>query len=309
MLFCFQKTYSQMRKLLLLPLLLTLSSLVSAQESSYDYHLALAQTQFDRSDYLQAAETLQATFAWRSPRSEELLLALRSWTMANRHKEALAVLDHGINSGWLTLDQVLSDELLSPLHPSKEWQALIQKLIRFSNGTQPELRDRMATLLERDQYYRQQMQTIASEKGWEDPAIKEMYDLQQELDAINLQEVEGIIAEVGYPGRSLVGNLSTTALYIIQRADLATQEKYLPMLEGAAKSHEILRSELAYLIDKIRMAKEEPQVYGTQIIRNSNGMLDFYRIEAAETVNDRRYQKGLLPIEEYAEKVGVQWTK
>jgi hypothetical protein len=136
-----------------------------------------------------------------------------------------------------------------------------------------------------------------------------MYGLQQELDAINLQEVEGIIAEVGYPGRSLVGNLSTTALYIIQRADLATQEKYLPMLEGAAKSHEILRSELAYLVDQIRMAKEEPQVYGTQIIRSSDGILDFYRIEAPETVNDRRYQKGLLPIEEYAEKVGVQWTK
>lgn len=298
-----------MRKLFFFSLFITSIGFLYSQESPYNYHLTLAQTQFDRADYEAASKTLMDAFNHRSPRSEELILAIRSSTLAKNHEQAYIVLDQGINSGWLTLDQVLSDELLRPLHPEKEWQELIQKLIRFSNGTDPELRERIATLLERDQYYRQQMQTIARDKGWQDLAIKEMHTLQQELDAINLQEVEGIIEAYGYPGRSLVGNLSATALYIIQRADLETQEKYLPILKTAAEEHEILRSELAYIVDKIRMAKEEPQVYGTQIIRTSNGMLDFYRIEAPESVNERRRKVDLLPLEEYAEKVGIAWTK
>lgn len=302
-----QNILNNMKYILTLGLFSAHFLLLSAQDLSYSAQLAAAQQAYDQADYQTAGEQLKAAFAERSPRSEEMQLALRAWTLAEQAQETFPILENGINSGWLTIDLLLGDTLLTPLHTSPEWQTLIQKLIRYSNGSNEQLRSRVATLLERDQYYRQQMQNIARDKGWQDPTIKEMHGLQQELDVINLQEVDGIISEFGYPGRSLVGSFSATALYIIQRADLATQEKYLPILKQAAEEHEILRSEMAYLIDKMRITKEEPQVYGTQIIRSSNGLLDFYRIEAPEQVNQRRYEVGLLPIEEYAEKVGVRY--
>ncbi|MEL7219707.1 MAG: DUF6624 domain-containing protein [Bacteroidota bacterium] len=298
-----------MRKLLFFFLFIMTLGLIQGQESSYQYQVALAQAQFDRGDYEKATTTLMYAFAQRSPRSKGLILALHSSTLAKDYEQTFAILDQGINSGWITLDQILSDDILTALHPRQEWQELVQKLIRFSNGTNTELRERIATLLERDQYYRQQMQTVARDKGWEDPSIQEMHSLQQELDVINLKEVEGIIEAYGYPGRSLVGNLSATALYIIQRADIETQEKYLPLFEEAAQKHEILRAELAYLVDKIRMSREEPQVYGTQIIRSSDGLLEFYPIEEPESVDKRRLEVDLIPLGEYAEKVGVTWTK
>ena len=39
-----------------------------------------------------------------------------------------------------------------------------------------------------------------------------------------------IIDEVGYPGKSMVGDQSGTAFLVIQHADLEVQEKYLDII-------------------------------------------------------------------------------
>ncbi|MEM1215950.1 MAG: DUF6624 domain-containing protein, partial [Bacteroidota bacterium] len=179
------------------------------------------------------------------------------------------------------------------------------RLIQLTNGTNEELRARLSTLTERDQYYRRQMADIARDEGWSSPVIRELHGLQRELDSLNLIELGYIIKEHGYPGRSLVGNQGSAAIYIIQRADLATQQAYYPLLQTAAEEYELLRSEFAILTDKMRMAQALPQVYGTQVIRTANGMLDFYSIENEAEVEALRREMGLMPLVEYAKRVGI----
>ena len=296
-----------MRTLGIIASLLMLGWNSLAQTSDHEASLATIQEYYEAGKYKLAGQTLDSIFEYRSPRTAELQLAMRAWASAGVPERALAVLSMGINSGWLSLENVLTDSLLRPLHPTKTWQMEIQRLIRLTNGSDEELRQRLIKLADRDQFYRRQMQDIARDRGWQDPTIKEMYGLQRDLDALNVKEIIEIIDFHGFPGRSVVGNQANTALTILQRADLETQLKYLPQLEEAAAKNEVLRSELAFMIDQIKLAQDLPQVYGTQIIRSSNGGLEFYRVEQPEMINKRRREADLLPIEVYAAKVRVEW--
>jgi hypothetical protein len=55
------------------------------------------------------------------------------------------------------------------------------------------------------------------------------------------------------------------------------------------------------------MAQELSQIYGTQVIRTSEGLPVFYAIENPKEVNEKRRLVNLMPIENYAEKFGIKW--
>ncbi len=95
---------------------------------------------------------------------------------------------------------------------------------------------------------------------------------------------------------------------VIQHADLATQEKYLPLLQASVEKGESKPSDLALLEDRILMRNNKPQKYGSQVITNNKTGKRFYEIENPEYVNQRRKSVGLIPIEEYAKLFGIEWT-
>lgn len=61
----------------------------------------------------------------------------------------------------------------------------------------------------------------------------------------------------------------------------------------------------AYFIDKIRVLKGLPQVYGTQFLKDKNGQINFLTIEDESNLNNRRNLLGLEPIEEYIKKITI----
>ncbi|RME98847.1 MAG: hypothetical protein D6772_08470, partial [Bacteroidetes bacterium] len=248
-------------------LLLVLGGTYGLTAQTYESRIAEARDLYRNGKYRKSGRILLEAFTQRSPRTTELNLALRALASAKLYDEAFAVLEEGINSGWLTLNHLLADPALEALYDDPRWDAQIQRLARFSVGENHELRQRLATIAERDQYYRLQMAEIAKTEGWNNPVIREMYELQQELDSLNYLQIDTIIATYGYPGRSMVGPLGSTALLVIQRAPLAEQLKHLPELQAAADKGELLWSDLALLIDKLKMRQGEPQVYGTQVVR------------------------------------------
>jgi hypothetical protein len=89
------------------------------------------------------------------------------------------------------------------------------------------------------------------------------------LDSINLVKVEAIIAKYGYPGKSLVGDQSMTAFFVIQHADLETREKHLPAITQAVKNKELVKTALILLVDRIHMDKYNMQLWGTQQLKDS----------------------------------------
>jgi len=54
--------------------------------------------------------------------------------------------------------------------------------------------------------------------------------------------------------------------------------------------------------DRILMDEGKPQLYGSQI---KNGKL--YTLDSPKTVNERRKEMGLQPIEDYLKSFGVEY--
>lgn len=129
------------------------------------------------------------------------------------------------------------------------------------------------------------------------------------IDSTNLIVIEDLISKYGWLNKSFVGVAGNrTCFLVIQHADLATQEKYLPMMESSVAMGESSTYDLALLQDRILMRQGKHQIYGSQIVRDeSNGQWKFYPIEDERHVNARRAKVGLRPIEEDASYFGIDY--
>lgn len=136
-----------------------------------------------------------------------------------------------------------------------------------------------------------------------------IWELKRKLNKENLSRLEEIIEEYGWPKQSEVGGWAAgTAFFIVQHSDFETQKKYLPLMTEAANNGEARWSLLALLIDRINMGDGKPQIYGSQIQANDEGVYEVYEIENPQYVNQRRAEVGLGPIEEYVKYWDIEWT-
>ncbi|HWW41649.1 DUF6624 domain-containing protein [Pedobacter sp.] len=129
-------------------------------------------------------------------------------------------------------------------------------------------------------------------------------------DSLNLIKVTQILDKNGWLGPQDVGIDGSNALFlVIQHANLATQQKYLPMIRKAVKDGKTLSSNLALLEDRVNMREGKTQVYGSQLFKNrSTGKMCFYPIADPDHVDERRKAMGLQPIAEYAKYFSLTWN-
>jgi hypothetical protein len=127
------------------------------------------------------------------------------------------------------------------------------------------------------------------------------------IDSCNLAQVEKLIATYGWMGKTTIGAKANNTLFIvIQHADLATQEKYYPLMEQSVNEGESRPVDLAMLQDRILMRQGKKQLYGSQVVFNKiTGDQEFYPIEEEKNVNIRRAKVGMGPLEEYATYFGI----
>ncbi len=131
-------------------------------------------------------------------------------------------------------------------------------------------------------------------------------------DSLNLVEVEKIIQNYKYPGKSLVGEpTNEAAWYVIQHSDKI--EQYFPVIEKAGKDGELPKRLVAMMQDRMLMNQNRPQVYGTQVAGRKLGATDewfnfVWPIEDPENVNTRRREVGFTnSVEENAERMEVEY--
>jgi Family of unknown function (DUF6624) len=85
------------------------------------------------------------------------------------------------------------------------------------------------------------------------------------VDADNLAWLKDVIAEVGWPGRSMVGKDGAHAAWLLaQHADRdpAFQRRRLDLVTQAAARGQASPAELAYLTDRGLLAEGKSQEYG-----------------------------------------------
>ena len=203
-------------------------------------------------------------------------------------------------------------------------------LITFSFGQVApkldfELKNELDEILKYDQIFREYADSETDENrkseilkltGFSKKHLDEnLWNIVNETDSINIKKVEKIIKKFGYPGKSLVGTPTNIACwYVIQHSNKI--KKYFPIIKASGILKEIPNTNVAMMEDRMLMAEEKEQIYGTQgagrLIINASGKEEFFNfiwpIKDVPQVNELRKQAGFKTnVEENAKNIGIEY--
>jgi len=115
-----------------------------------------------------------------------------------------------------------------------------------------------------------------------------------------------IFDEHGWPGHDLVGEEGSTAAWVIAQhsdLDLAFQERALELITEAVAQDDASPGDLAYLTDRVAVAKGEPQTYGTQIRCDRKKPVPPTPIADPAAVEELRAEAGLESLSAYLKEM------
>jgi hypothetical protein len=127
---------------------------------------------------------------------------------------------------------------------------------------------------------------------------KESKEYQRYVSLSNLNaykvfgQIDKIIENFGYPGRSIAGDDYAIVFSIISSANLEYKEKYYSIIIEAADKKELDWSDVAFFVDKVKVGRKEKQLYGTQYKIVGNKVF-YYPVEDKTHLNERRKKVGL----------------
>ena len=235
--------------------------------------------------------------------------------MCNDAAKAKAFADKAVEISWDMASNILQNKSdypeLVPLQVSELGKKTLKKTEKKAkaSGFNAELAKELDVLKEEDQKYRRLKDEYRSKYALDSPEYQKFMQDWAKNDSLCLLKAEAIIQQYGYPGKSLVGESRQDAIwFVIQHAPIEKQELYFPIIDAAAQKGEIRKSSWALLVDRIRMFKGQPQIYGSQVIQDyTTGTTKFHEIEDEANVDKRRAEVGLGPLVEYAKRMGVTW--
>ena len=172
-----------------------------------------------------------------------------------------------------------------------------------------DLKKELDAIMFTDQAFRRQYDPKISEKERRDIADslnmdydimrKDLLVLMHKYDAENIKKIETIITKYGYPGKSLVGEPTNQAAFLVIQHSNKISE-FLPIVKLAAEKGELPFSLYAMMLDRQLMYKGEEQIYGSQGDER-NGVAIIWPIKDAGNVNYLRKKAGFPEtIEEYS---------
>ncbi|MBU2428517.1 MAG: hypothetical protein KKA56_16690 [Gammaproteobacteria bacterium] len=136
--------------------------------------------------------------------------------------------------------------------------------------------------------------------GW-DKAPQDLQDKLARIDESNTQKLKEILNGRAWFTENEVGKTGIVAAFLIiqHSPDFEFKEKMLPVLKKSYFNGEgITGQEIALLTDRILINKGEKQLYGTQVDIRSGAVI-FEPISAPETVDERRAEMKMPPLEFY----------
>lgn len=124
------------------------------------------------------------------------------------------------------------------------------------------------------------------------------------VDSVNTERLKAIVQEHGWPTISKFGlEASQSAWLIVQHADHDVDfQSYCLELMQNENSDNINLTHLAYLEDRVRVNRRQPQLYGTQFF-GTGTELKPQPIEDEEHLDERRAKVGLDSFEEYKKQI------
>jgi hypothetical protein len=141
----------------------------------------------------------------------------------------------------------------------------------------------------------------------DEPIVKKLL----QIDHSNTKWLKEVIDKYGWPCRSMVGDDGAhSAWLLVQHADndREFQKSCLEMMKKLAPQGEVSKSDLAYLTDRILVAENKKQIYGTQF-HSVSGKMEPAPIEDEENLDKRRKEAGLPSMAEYRQVVEKTYSQ
>lgn len=174
-----------------------------------------------------------------------------------------------------------------------------------------ELRQSLLDLQERDQAARAEllkvMQSAEPLPGGGVKLTDDARDIVLAVRAIDMEStafLKSMVDSRGWPRVSEVGEDGAHAAWLlVQHADAEPefQARVLALMGPLVAEGEASAADFALLTDRVRLARGETQVYGTQFATDENGTLRPRPTEDWANVDTRRAEVGLPPMEVYVQ--------
>jgi Ca-activated chloride channel family protein len=110
-----------------------------------------------------------------------------------------------------------------------------------------------------------------------------------------------------WPGQSVVGIDGSSAWINLLKnyLDIKLQQQFLPLISVAVEKNEVKRdSELASMVDRMRVRLGQAQVFGTQAFP-ANGFIVLWPIQSEDRVDALRQEYGLSTLRDYIRSIQV----
>lgn len=275
-----------------------------------------ADSLYNSKDFKKSAETFSEAFkanGWKGF-SNDRYNAACSWALASVPDSAFFQLERiATLMNYTDYGHITTDPDLISLNNDKRWKSLLEKIKQNKDKSEANLNKPLVAILDsiyiEDQKYRQQIDGIEEKYGWESKEMKAHWKIINEKDSINLIKVKSILDKYGWLGSDVVGGQGNSTLFlVIQHSDIATQEKYLPMMREAVKNGKAQGNSLALLEDRVALRQGKRQIYGSQIGRDPDTQNSYVLpLEDPDNVDKRRAKVGLGPLSEYVNHWQIKW--
>ncbi len=214
--------------------------------------------------------------------------------LGGAREAALTVIEQVMRDEPYRMERLQQDEDLFSLHAEPRWLALVARgeaALRSLEQTLVDapLRRELLALEQEDQTAR--LAWIAADS----PAARATVEA---IDRKTTARMKQAVAEHGWPGKRIVGEDGAGAAWLlVQHADRdrAFQKQCLALMEPLVKTGEVDADDYAYLHDRLAVAEQRPQRYGTQF-KDAN---EPEEIEDPAHVDERRAAVGLGPMSVY----------
>ncbi|MBT2621972.1 MULTISPECIES: DUF6624 domain-containing protein [Chryseobacterium] len=305
-----------MKKTILVFIIILTTNFSFGQSVPKEYHdkVKTAESLYNAKEFRNSADRYSEAFksnGWQGSINDRYNAAC-SWALASVPDSAFFQLNR-VAAKYTNYNHITTDTDLNSLHADIRWKPLLEKIKQNKDKAEANLNKPLVEMLSNiyieDQKYRKEIDGIEKKYGQNSKEIKDHWKMIDEKDSLNLIEVKKILDKYGWVGPDVVGGQGSTTLFlVIQHADLATQEKYLPMMRDAVKNGKAQGSSLALLEDRVALRQGKKQIYGSQIGRDQQTQVYFVSpLEDPDNVDKRRAEVGLPPLAEYVSNWQIKW--
>jgi hypothetical protein len=209
----------------------------------------------------------------------------------------------------------LTDPDFIKLHDDPRWSKVENRVITTVEsllGTpirDVPLAKRLLRMRALDQAYYGDLKIAEAKTGHGSSVVAALWDLKTRINDKNLEDLEQIIKDNGWPRISQVGSQAADAAFlIIQHNSVEKQKKYLSTLKKLCEEKEATWQSYALMYDRVRTWEDKPQRYGSQVRFNEGSKrYELFPLEDATMVDKWRAEAGLGPLAEYVSRWDIKW--